>query len=164
MHGVELSWDLIPKNNVGLGSYVAYTNSLAKPGGEVDGIPGTSAPVYNDHDQLNTITAGLSYTLKNGAAGALDFYFGSGLGSSGLSATNPLNPDNTAPRTPHSRLNLSLSTGPQLFGGKKNQHGGVTLIIENIFDDRSVINFNSGFSGTRFDQGRTILLNVFGKF
>ena len=165
VHGVELSWDLIPRNNIGFGSYASYTNSLAKPGGVVDGVAGSLAPVYNDHDQLNTISAGVSYTWKNGASTALDLYFGSGLGSSGLSASNPLNTTNTAPRTANEHVNLVLSTGPKFFGAVgKDGRGGISLTIANLFNDTSVINFNSGFSGTRFDQGRSVLLKVFGSF
>jgi outer membrane receptor protein involved in Fe transport len=160
VHGVELSWDLVPKNNVGLAAYLSYTNSLAKPGG-VDNTGGP-APIYNDHDQLNTISTGLSYTWKSGANVGADFYYGSGLASSVVFPTDALG---NGQRSAHSRFNLQLSTGPGLFGGgSKDGHGGLTLNITNLFDDRSVINFNSGFSGTRFDQGRTILLSVFGKF
>jgi hypothetical protein len=162
VHGVEFSWELTPKNNVGYGSYASYTNSLAKPNGLVDGIPGTVAPTYNDHDQLNTISLGESYTWKKGQNVALDFYYGSGLGSSGLAA---INPNNTAPRSTNEHTNLIFSTGPGLFGGgAKDGRGGVSLIIANIFNDTSIINFNSGFSGTRFDQGRSVMLNVFGRF
>jgi outer membrane receptor protein involved in Fe transport len=161
VHGVEVSWNLVPRNNVGFGAYLSYSNSLAKPGGVIDGIAGSPAPTYNDHDQLNTLSSGVSYAWKSGANAALDLYFGSGDASSILLA----NPDNVGIRTPHSRLNLLLSTGPGLFGGgATNGHGGVSLLIENIFDDRSVINFDSGFSGTRFDQGRRIMLSVFGHF
>ena len=165
VHGIEFSWDLYPKNNVGFGAYVSYTNSLAKPGGLVDGQPGTAAPTYNDHDQLNTLSLGASYTWKSGANAALNAYFGSGLGSSGLSASDPLNGNNTASRTANERVNLVFSTGPGLFGGgAKNGRGGLTLTIANVFNDTSVINFNSGFSGTRFDQGRAAYLGVFGNF
>ncbi|HZT40964.1 MAG TPA: TonB-dependent receptor [Chthonomonadaceae bacterium] len=156
VHGVELTYDLTPRNNVGLGYYLSYTNSLAKPNGLVNGVPGSNAPDFNDHDQLNTISTGLYYGWKSGANMGLDFYYGSGVASS-------IVVDNT--RSSHSRLNVSLSTGPGLFGGHgPNGHGGLTLIIENIYNDRSVINFNSGFSGTRFDQGRRILLQGFAKF
>ncbi len=161
VHGFELSWDLIPRNNTGWGSYLSYANSVAKPGGVINGQAGVSAPVYNDHDQLNTLSAGLNYTWKSGANAALDFYFGSGNGSSGISATNG---PNTAPRVSNSHLNLVLSTGSGLFGGGRNGHGGVSLIVENLYDDRAVINFDSGFSGTRFEQGRRILFSAFGKF
>jgi outer membrane receptor protein involved in Fe transport len=160
VHGTEFSWDLFPRNNIGIGAFLSYTNSLAKPGGVIDGIPGLLAPTYNDHDQLNTITTGVSYTWRSGASTGADVYFGSGLGSSILLA----NPANVGVRTPHARLNLMATTGPGLFGGgAKNGHGGMTLTIENVTNDTSVINFNSGFSGTRFDQGRRILLSIFGK-
>lgn len=162
VHGVELNWQLQPRTYNGLAAYVSYTNSIAKPGGVIDGVPTAPAPVYNDHDQLNTISTGAAYTFKSGAMVGLDFYYGSGLGSSGISNNNA---SNTAPRNSNSHLNMTLSTGPGLFGGGPvNGHGGLSLIIENIYDDRSVINFDSGFSGTRFDQGRQILLSVFGKF
>jgi len=162
VHGFELSWDLYPKKNVGWAAYLAYTNSVAKPGGTIDGVPGTQAPTYNDHDQLNTISTGASYTWKHGQNAALDFYYGSGNGSSGLSAFNPLN---TAPRTPNNHLNLSFTTGPGLFGGGAvDGHGGLTLLIENVTNNLAIINFNSGFSGTRFEQGRRIMFTAFAKF
>jgi outer membrane receptor protein involved in Fe transport len=161
VHGVELSWDLVPRNNVGVGAYLSYANAVAKPGGVINGVAGAVAPTYNDHDQLNTLSTGVSYIWKSGATTALDLYFGSGNGSSILAA----NPANVGVRTPHSRLNVLLSTGPGLFGGgAKDGHGGLSLLVENILDDRSVINFNSGFSGTRFDQGRRIMMSVFGHF
>jgi hypothetical protein len=38
------------------------------------------------------------------------------------------------------------------------------LAVQNIFDSRPVINFNSGFSGTRFQQGRCIVLSAHAPF
>ena len=56
VHGFELSYVVAPRRNIGLGGYLAYTNSLAKPNGlDQTGAP---APIVNDHDQLNTVSAG----------------------------------------------------------------------------------------------------------
>jgi hypothetical protein len=43
-------------------------------------------------------------------------------------------------------------------------HGGIGLDVENLFDSREVINFQSAFSGTRFQQGRRILVSASLKF
>ncbi len=34
------------------------------------------------------------------------------------------------------------------------------LDVENILDDRSLINFGSDFSGTKFQQGRRVILSA----
>jgi hypothetical protein len=49
-------------------------------------------------------------------------------------------------------LDLHATTGEKIFKGR----GGLELDISNLFDSREVINFQSGFSGTRFQQGRSI--------
>jgi outer membrane receptor protein involved in Fe transport len=145
--GFELSYDLTPHGNVGWGGYVTYANAvnrlLAPEGG------------YTDHDQLNTVGFGMSYTLKNQASAGFSVYHGSGVASSIVR-------DN---RTPRTIVNLRLASQPNLFGGTAaSGRGGLELAIENLFDDRSVINFKSAFSGTRFQQGRRILLSANGKF
>ena len=63
-------------------------------------------------------------------------------------------------RIPRTRIDLHYTTGPRLFRGK----GSLNLNVENLLDDRTVINFQSGFSGTRFTQGRRILLSLSGSF
>ena len=155
VHGLEFSYDLAPRHNSGLGGYFAYANTIAKPNG-VDNL-GNPVPDYNDHDQLNTFSAGASYAFRSGASVDFDLYHGSGTASSIIDADGS--------RTPRTQLNLAFSTGPRLFGGTaKDGKGGLTLSISNLLDDRTVINFNSGFSGTRFQQGRRILLTVSGNF
>ena len=155
VHGIEFSYDLTPRHNTGLGGYFAFAQTLAKPNG-VDN-QGNPVPDYNDHDQLNTFSAGLSYSFRSGASVDFDLYHGSGTASSIV--------DVNGHRTPRTNLDLAFSTGPRLFGGSaKDGRGGITLSISNLLDDRSVINFNSGFSGTRFQQGRRILLSVSGSF
>ena len=155
VHGLEFSYDFAPRHNTGLGGYFAYANTIAKPNG-VDNL-GNPVPDYNDHDQLNTISAGASYSFRSGASVDFDIYHGSGTASSIVDANGA--------RTTRTQLNLAFSSGPRLFGGNaKDGKGGITLSITNLLDDRSVINFNSGFSGTRFQQGRRLLLTVSGNF
>ncbi len=153
--GLEISYDLSPRGAVGLSAYVAYSHSLNKPTGLQN--TGAPVPVYNDHDQLNTLSAGLAYTLKSGANFGLNLYHGSGLASSVVNA----DANGDGPRTVRTQVDLSLSTGQRLFPGGR---GGLTLSVSNLFDDQSVINFNSGFSGTRFVQGRRVQLSAAYRF
>lgn len=146
--GVELSYDLLPRNNVGWGSYLSWANLINKP------LNGFSDP-YTDHDQLNTIGAGLDYTFKNQAVVGLNLYYGSGTFSSVVGEGGK--------RTPRTQVNLRLATSPHLFGSA-DHGGGLQLDVENLFDQRNVINFQSAFSGTRFQQGRRVLLSANGKF
>ena len=150
IRGFELSYEMLPENGKGWSSYFTATFSRAEP----RGFTNTGDPVapFTDHDQRSTLNFGVNYTLKSGATAGLNLYHGSGVASSVVG---------TSGRTPRSILNLTLATGPRFFG----KHGvGVQLAIENLTDDRSVINFASPFSGTRFQQGRRFLLSVTGKF
>ncbi len=152
VRGQELSWEYNPPNKVGISSYLGYSYSIAKPFGFDN--TGTPVPMFNDHDQRHTLGVGLANTWESGANVGANFYYGSGVASS------PLIDDN---RIPHSELNLHFGTGPVLF--KSGKEGvGFALDVENLFDDRQVINFNSGFSGTRFQQGRFILFSTEGHF
>jgi hypothetical protein len=148
-HGFEFSYDLTPHGNIGTSAYVAYSNALDKPGG-LDNT-GAPAPTFNDHDQLNTVSAGLNYTWPSLASVGVDVYHGSGLASSIVF-------DNK--RTPRTNVNVRLATAPKLIGNT----AGLELNVENLFDERNVINFLSGFSGTRFEQGRRVLLSLTGGF
>lgn len=158
IQGIELSYDLAPRNNLGVGAYAAFTRSKARPGG-LDQTGGP-APLINDHDQRSTLSTGLSYTFKSQAFAGVDYYYGSGEASSvlapiGASNTNLLN---GGKRNSHSLVNLRIASPP--LGG----YGGLELDIDNLFDRRDVLNFNSGFSGTRFQQGRRILLRATASF
>ncbi len=150
VHGFEFSYDLMPAKEGGVGGYVAYARTTAKP----SGFDNTGEPVeeFNDHDQRHTLSAGLSYTFSNAAVVGADLYYGSGLASSVLSEESS--------RNSRMRVNLSLASAPNTIFGV----GGVRLSAINIFDEREVINFNSAFSGTRFEQGRTVLGSVFFNF
>ncbi|MDR3708575.1 MAG: TonB-dependent receptor [Capsulimonadaceae bacterium] len=144
VHGAELSYTLSPHNNVGWGAYTAYSYSTAKPGGlDQSGNP---APIWNDHDQRNTLSAGANYTWASQAQAALLGYYGSGETTSQLTDLN---------RHPRKYYNARLESSPKMLG-----FGSMRLDVENIFDERDVINYNSGYSGTRFQQGRTVLVSV----
>jgi len=156
VHGIEFAYNLLPgrdKNNKlrsGIDSYFNYTYSTAAPNG-VDNT-GARVPIFNDHDQRNTIGFGLAYDWRNGAAIGLELQHGSGLASSVV----PPNPN----RTPRTQVNLHANLGSRTFQGR----GGLSLEVQNLFDDRTVINFQSGFSGTRFQQARRIILSLSGSF
>lgn len=151
VHGIEFAYDAAPKKGrSGIDAYLNYTYSIAKPGG----VDNTGAPVpqYNDHDQRNTVGAGFGYDWGSGANVGLTLEHGSGLASS------PIPPSTL--RTPRTQLNFHTNLAPRAFNGR----GGLSLDIVNLLDDRTVINFESAFSGTRFQQGRRILLSLTGSF
>jgi outer membrane receptor protein involved in Fe transport len=143
VRGIELSYNLFPTRPYGLSGYASFANALAK-------TEDYTQP-YNDHDQLNTISAGASYKTKHGESAGFDVNYGSGFDSS---TVNPA----TGLRTPHSQVDLQLASAPNF----PYKNATLVLAIQNVLDDRTVLNFNSGFSGTRFEQGRRILLTVNG--
>jgi outer membrane receptor protein involved in Fe transport len=168
VHGVEYSYDVTPRNNVGVGGFLAYTYSIAKPGGlnEVGG----PAPVVNDHNEWDTLSTGLNYTWQSKAYASATLYAGSGESSSGLvsvAASNGapvLGPESTqeidgAHPQPRSQVDVRLASSPKTLG-----FAGLQLDVVNLFNSLAVDNYNSGFSGTRFQQGRTVLLTTSAKF
>ncbi len=150
VHGTEFSYDVSAPGGIGWDGYVNYSYSAAKPGG----LDNTGAPVpqYNDHDQRQTVGAGAAYTWRSGASTALTYEFGSGLASSVV-------PPSTS-RTPQDEFDFKIFSGNRLFHGR----AGLTLDVENLFNSLKVINFQSDFSGTRFQQGRRITLGIGGRF
>lgn len=150
VHGLEFSYDFTGSNNVGWDGFFNYTYSIAKPNG-LDNT-GAEVPQYNDHDQSNTLSLALSYTWKSGLAISGVLNHGSGFASSVLAEG--------LHRNPHTQLDLSIASGDRLFGG----HGGLSLGIQNVFDTRQILNFQSGFDGTKFQTGRVITLAANFKF
>jgi outer membrane receptor protein involved in Fe transport len=149
VHGAEVSYDLLADHNFGTSAFVAYSYSVAQPSGFDNA--GAPVPKYNDHDQRHTLSGGAAYTFDNGASVGADAYYGSGVASSVVT-------DN-GPRKQNSRVDLS-ATSPKFIFGK----GGLKLTVANLFDERDLLNFNSGFSGTRFQQARTVLLSTYFAF
>ena len=146
VHGLELSYDFSSRGGVGWDGYLNYTYSAAKPNG-VDNT-GANVPDYNDHDQRQTVGFGLAYTLKSGASASVTIQHGSGLASSILPPS--------IFRTPRTQVDFRISTGDHLLNGR----GGFSIEIQNLTDSREVINYQSAFSGTRFQQARRILLSA----
>jgi outer membrane receptor protein involved in Fe transport len=146
VHGLEFSYDLLPDHGYGTSAYVAYAYSIAKP----SGFDNTGAPVekYNDHDQRHTLSTGLAYTLDSKYSAGLNYYYGSGLASSILSEDGS--------RNSHDRIDFSLNSPPDLLF----HTAGLRFTVANVLDSRDIINFNSAFSGTRFEQGRSFVLST----
>lgn len=149
VHGLEFSYDISAPKGLGWDSYLNYSLMAAKPNGKDN--TGANVPDFNDHDQRDTVGFGLAYTWKGGATIATTVDYGSGLASSIVSGNQ---------RTPRTDVGLHLSTGDRFFRG----HGGIGLDVANLFDRRDVINFQSGFSGTRFQMARRITLQGTYKF
>lgn len=150
VHGFEFSYELAPDHGVGLSGYAAYAYATAKP----SGFDNTGEPVekYNDHDQRHTLSTGVAYTFVSRYSLGADYYYGSGLASSVLTEDGP--------RHSNDRIDVSVSSPPDLLFNI----AGLRLTVSNLLDDRNLINFNSAFSGTRFQQGRTIYLATFFNF
>lgn len=146
IHGVEFSYEITPPRGVGIDAFLNYTYSIARPNG-VDNT-GASVQDFNDHDQRNTLSFGLGYTWKSGAAISMTLNHGSGLASSVVPPS--------ALRSPRTQMDLHFGSGTRLLHGR----GSIALDVLNVFDDRTVINFQSAFSGTRFQQARRVLFSV----
>ncbi len=120
VRGTELSYEFSPVKSYGLGGFLSWANSLAKPTG-VDNT-GAPVPVYNDHDQLNTIAAGLNYTLQDTSFLGASVEYGSGFTSSTLT--------DSGPRSSHTEIDLRysstkpLSLGQHPLYGKRGQFAG----------------------------------------
>jgi outer membrane receptor protein involved in Fe transport len=149
VHGIEATYDLYAPKGIGWDGFLNYSYSVASPNG-LDNT-GAPAPDFNDHDQRNTVGAGLSYTWKNQSSLAAVLSYGSGLASSVV---------RDGMRVPRSETDLKYTSDPKLFGGK----GGFGIDINNLFNAQTVINFQSGFSGTRFMEGRRITFSLFAHF
>jgi outer membrane receptor protein involved in Fe transport len=149
VHGIEFSYELTPPKGVGWDSYVNYAYSTAAPNG-LDNT-GAPAPTFNDHDQRHTLGSGLAYTWRSGAAIATTLEYGSGLTSSVVYPNGP--------RIQRYQVDLHMTTGRTFL----NKHLALTLDVQNITNQETVINFQSGFSGTRFMEGRRFLIGIEGK-
>jgi hypothetical protein len=158
--GAEVS--LSTHNSTGWNGFLTTTVGEGRPLTFDPGI--TARPEYFDDDQRVQATAGISYSGKNGLVAGLDVLYGSGYP---IEATSLYNQIGIFPyglngnRFSRTIANLSLSYLPKGPDGEPAKGLGGQIVVQNLFDDRSVINFLSEFSGTRFVQGRRILLNGF---
>lgn len=137
---------------VGMSGYLSYSNSAARSKGV------TSAPL--PHDQQQTVNLGVGYQIQDAGSFAFTYSYGSGLQSSII--------DPGGKRSPINQLDFRIRTRPKFIG---NLHA-LEIGLENLANSRNILAFNQGpnasaansFAGTRFQQGRRIVISLFGKF
>ncbi|MFA7484237.1 MAG: TonB-dependent receptor [Vulcanimicrobiota bacterium] len=158
--GIELS--VSSHNETGWNGFATATIGEAKP--TEPGLFVSHFPRYNDHDQRIQATAGVSHTWKNGLSAGVDVLYGSGYPQEALPLYNSIG---IAPfglsgdRQSRFITNLNIQYFPE---EKEGGTLGAGLQVFNLFDDRSLLNLFSEFSGTRFVTGRRFLLNLNARF
>ena len=121
-------------------------------------------PEYNDHDQRFQANAGVSYTWKNGVSTGVDVLSASGFPQVGLPLYNSVG---LAPfgfegeRVDRFITNFNLEYRPK---GRDGGTLGAGLQVFNVFNDRSLVNLFSEFSGSRYVTGRRFLFNLNARF
>jgi outer membrane receptor protein involved in Fe transport len=148
--GIEVSAQMTPIEGKGFSGFLTWTNSVANGNGMTS--DGAAVPETLPADQRNTITAGFNYMWANGANWALSWEYGSGLPTADMFGLSD--------RRQQGRANFRFQSGQTTFG----PFGGFTVDIENLFDSKTVIGFNSPVNGTRFQQGRRIVISAFSEF
>lgn len=154
---VELS--LTSYNKTGWNGFLSSTFATGRP--LTPGANTVEFPAYNDHDQRVQITGGVSHTWDNGLTAGTDFYYGSGYPQEVLPLYNSIGifPYGlSGDRIPRYIQNVNVRYFPPDAEGEGKSGMGVGLEVQNLFDNREVLNFLSHFSGTRFLQGRRVLL------
>lgn len=157
--GLELS--INTSNPVGWNGFGTLTVGTARP--LAPAIQNGEFPEYNDHDQRVQTTAGLSYTWQEGWFAGGDIFYGSGYPQEFLPLYNALGYTPfgySGDRFGRFLTNLRLGYQPRDENGKPTGGFGANVEVNNLFDDRTLLNFFSEFSGTRFVQGRRVLLNA----
>lgn len=158
--GFEAS--LTSTNRDGWNGFLALTVSEARPteGSVFSGPP----PEFNDHDQRVQATAGVSYTWQNGLSAGLDVLYGSGFPQEGLPLYNSIGIQPfgfQGERVERFITNLNIDFRPESRDGGTL---GAGLQVFNLFNDRSLVNLFSEFSGSRYVTGRRFLLNLNARF
>lgn len=158
--GVELS--VSSSNDTGWNGFVAATIGEAKP--TEPGLFAGHFPKFNDHDQRVQATAGLSHTWENGLSAGADVLYGSGYPQEALPLYNSIGITPygiSGERQDRFITNVNIQYRPE---SKDGGTLGAGLQIFNLFDDRSLLNLFSEFSGSRFVTGRRFLLNLNARF
>lgn len=156
--GVEVS--LSTQNPLGWNGFLSSTVGLSRP--TAPGPFSDELPHYNDHDQRVQVTGGASYAWKNGWSASVDALYASGYPLEFVPLYNAVGIDPFGlVGSRHSRFitNLRIGFVPRGADGKPIHGLSYGISVQNLFDNRSVLNFLSEFSGTRWVQGRRILLN-----
>lgn len=149
-------------NKLGFNGFVTGTLSTAKPL-QVD--PSIVVPTFNDHDQRLQLAIGLSHKWENGLTVATDFNYGSGFPQDSLALYQAagINPYGySSDRIPRFVTNLAISYFPP--SDEDGIQAGASLKINNLFDNRPLQNFFSDYSGTRFVNQRSLLLQGLFRF
>lgn len=157
--GIELS--LNTSNPTGWNGFGTATIGSSRP--LTPSPQGGHFPEYNDHDQRVQLTGGVSHTWQEGWFAGADGYYGSGYPQELLPLYNAIgvNPFGySGERIPRFIGNLRFGYRPRDEQGKPVSGPGFSVDVLNLFDDRTLLNFFSEFSGTRFVQGRRVLLNA----
>lgn len=138
-------------------AYVAFTNQTVKPRftQQFESL-GRFQPLFIDHDQRNTVSAGVAYTLADGTSAGASLYYGSGLFSSII----PGGGAGDGGRDSVFELNLRASTNDKFIA----RSFGLEIGVENALNGKGRYNFQSPFEGTRFQQGRRVTIAAFGRF
>ena len=158
--GIELS--VASQNETGWNGFVTATIGEAKP--TEPGLFAGHFPEFNDHDQRVQTTAGVSHTWENGLSTGVDVLYASGYPQEALPLYNSIGITPfgiSGERQDRFITNLNIQYMP------KDKDGGTLgagLQVFNLFDDRSLLNLFSEFSGTRFVTGRRFLLNLNARF
>lgn len=121
-------------------------------------------PEYNDHDQRFQGNAGVSYTWKNGVSTGVDVLSASGFPQVGLPLYNSVG---LAPfGFEGDRVDRFLTNFHLEYRPKERDGGtlGAGLQVFNVFNDRSLVNLFSEFSGSRYVTGRRFLFNLNARF
>lgn len=158
--GIELS--VRSFNEFGWNGFVSGTIGEAKP--TEPGLFAGHFPRFNDHDQRAQVTAGVSHTWKNGLSTGVDVLYASGFPQEALPLYNSIGITPfglNGERQDRFITNLNIQYRPE---EKDGGTFGAGLQVFNLFDDRSLLNLFSEFSGTRFVTGRRFLLNVNARF
>ncbi len=158
--GIEAS--LNTTNKTGWNGFLALTLSEARPT-EASLFSGPP-PEFNDHDQRVQAKAGLSYSWENGLSAATDVLYASGFPQEGLPLYNSIGISPygyTGERVGRFITNVNLAYRPP---DKDGGTLGAGLQVFNLFNDRSLVNLYSEFSGSRFVTGRRFLFNINARF
>ncbi len=161
--GAELTFEFVPPRpgEAGFHGYLTYANSESTPrtDREFTNLGALYSTPYLEWDQADTLNLGLAYTTKSGLLAGLNFYYGAGTYSSALTNNGNLVRDQSD-RQEITEVNLRLASGQRFT----NNRLGFEFQVENLFNSRSRMNWQSFVTGTRFQQERRIMGSIKGRF
>lgn len=135
--------------------FLNYTYEIAQGSGASGGLfalpPGTVVPTdwqYLDHCQINTVNAGLSWSLGGFSLGATGLY-GSGLRTG---------PSNSVALPPHFGMDGTVSYAVK--GSRWLEDVKVALDVTNIFNNVYPLTVDNGFNGSHYVAPTAFTLHV----